>query len=59
MWDDWLAQLRNLFYHMHSILVDQFHRRFSVLSQLCLSNTIVELTVTFLEIVCNLEIMNC
>ena len=53
MWDDWLAQLRNLTYHMHSILLDQFHRRFSVFSQLCLSNTIVELTVTFLEIVFN------
>ena len=47
MWDDWLAQLHNLTYHMNSILLDQFHRRFSVLSQLCLSNTIVELTVTF------------
>ena len=36
---------------MNSILLDQFHRRFSLLSQLCLSNTIVELAVTFLEIV--------
>ena len=44
---------------MHSILLDQFHRRFSVFSQLCLSNTIVELTVTFwkLSVIKNYELL--